>query len=70
MSNTELKVIRKSKNSLNSRYGLSAQNPIKPEDYAWRGWFAAWGRLRLEEKIRLGGSRFVYADTDSVKYLG
>lgn len=88
----------KSKNKLNSLYGMSAQNPIKPETvfdqgefsikpedysekltkqnkraffaYAWGVWCTAWARLRLEEGIRLAGSRFVYADTDSVKYLG
>lgn len=88
----------KSKNKLNSLYGISAQNPIKPEtqfkqggfsileedykekleaqnkkaffNYAWGVWCTAWARLRLEEGIRLAGSRFVYADTDSVKYLG
>ena len=88
----------KSKNKLNSLYGMSAQNPIKPEtqfkqgefcileedykekleaqnkkaffNYAWGVWCTAWARLRLEEGIRLAGSRFVYADTDSVKYLG
>lgn len=64
MSNPEIK------NKLNSRYGLSAQNPIKPEDDAWGGWCIAWAQQRLEEGIRLAGSRFVYADTDSVKYLG
>ena len=86
----------KSKNKLNSLYGMSAQNPIKPEtqfkqgefsileedykekleaqnkkaffNYAWGVWCTAWARLRLEEGIRLAGSRFVYADTDSVKY--
>lgn len=88
----------KSKNKLNSLYGMSAQNLIKPEtvfscgdftvkdedyrekltaqnkraffNYAWGVWCTAWARLRLEEGIRLAGSRFVYADTDSVKYLG
>lgn len=60
----------KIKNKLNSRWGLSAQNPIKPEDDAWGGWCIAWARLRLEEGIRQAGSRFVYADTDSVNTFG
>lgn len=38
--------------------------------YAWGVWVTAWARLRLEEGIRLAGRGFVYADTDSVKYIG
>lgn len=38
--------------------------------YAWGVWVTAWARLRLEEGIRLAGESFVYADTDSVKYIG
>lgn len=38
--------------------------------YAWGVWVTAWARYRLEEGIRLAGHNFVYADTDSVKYLG
>lgn len=103
---TELKGVKgqdvyytKSKNKLNSIYGMMAQDPAKLlilyeaglwiddpsksrqkvlEDgakraflsYAWGVWVTAWARLRLEEGIRLAGNGFVYADTDSVKYLG
>lgn len=49
---------------------LEAQNKKAFFNYAWGVWCTAWARLRLEEGIRLAGSRFVYADTDSVKYLG
>lgn len=37
--------------------------------YQWGVWTTAWSRYRLEEGIRLAGEGFVYADTDSVKYL-
>ena len=38
--------------------------------YAWGVWTTAWARLRLEEGIRLVGSRMVYCDTDSVGFVG
>lgn len=99
----------KSKNMLNSIYGMMAQDPgkariiyhewIKKSEglyslvemdeadydkatrrlflpYQWGVWVTAWSRFRLEEGIRLAynangvGDGFVYADTDSVKYLG
>lgn len=96
----------KAKNKLNSVYGMSAQNPIRPntqykkgsfqmedfdivrmiEDYQRRGFFPyQWGvwttahaRRALEDGIRLADDLsekdprqgFVYADTDSVKYIG
>ena len=90
----------KSKNLLNSIYGMSAENPVKVpllydpaahelsydmdadlkellkrsnalafQSYAWGVWVTAWARLRLEEGIRIAGDAFVYADTDSVKYI-
>lgn len=90
----------KSKNLLNSIYGMSAENPVKIpllydpaahelsydmdadlkellkrsnalafQSYAWGVWVTAWARLRLEEGIRIAGDAFVYADTDSVKYI-
>lgn len=88
----------KSKNKLNSVYGMSAQRPVRfPiifenkvlyedrtadraalleksnrrafQSYAWGVWVTAWARYRLHEGIRLVGDRFVYCDTDSVKYL-
>lgn len=89
----------KSKNKLNSIYGMMAQNPVKEDvlfidgafvvdseadteqllresnkraflAYQWGVWCTAWARYRLEEGIRLAGDAFVYADTDSVKYIG
>ena len=42
--------------------------------YAWGVWVTAWARYRLQEGINLveqsPGAWFVYADTDSVKYMG
>lgn len=102
---TELKGIKeqedfynKSKNKLNSIYGMMAQDPAKQhyiyknhdfvkdeEDkeialqkynakaflpYQWGVWVTAWARYRLQEGIDLAGDNFVYADTDSVKYIG
>ena len=87
----------KSKNKLNSVYGMSVQSPVKQSidfvndfiyrtddetelletankrafmSYAWGVWTTAWCRYELEEAIDLCGDRFVYCDTDSVKYLG
>ena len=88
----------KSKNLLNSIYGMSVQRPVKQSiiykdglftldnkdeeeillknykrafmSYAWGVWTTAWARYRLEEGIKLAGYRFVYCDTDSVKYIG
>lgn len=88
----------KSKNKLNSIYGMMAQDPVKlsilfkdqmfqksdddPAElleagreraflvYQWGVWTTAWARYRLEEGIALAGKHFIYADTDSVKYIG
>lgn len=38
--------------------------------YAWGVWTTAHARAELEEAIKMCGDRFVYCDTDSVKYLG
>lgn len=38
--------------------------------YQWGVWVTAWARLRLRELIDITGYNFVYADTDSVKYIG
>lgn len=39
--------------------------------YQWGVWVTAWARLRLEEGLRIAGAeRFIYCDTDSVKYVG
>lgn len=38
--------------------------------YAWGVWVTAWARYRLWEGIQIvGHDRFVYCDTDSVKYV-
>lgn len=91
----------KTKELLNSLYGMMVQDPCKPtilytdEDertfvpeqktlhelleiyrrkafipYQWGVWVSAWGRYRLEECIRIANYQFIYADTDSVKYVG
>lgn len=38
--------------------------------YQWGVWVTAWARERLQQGIDLVGDGFVYADTDSVKYIG
>ena len=88
----------KSKNKLNSLYGMCAQDPVKQSTifcdgdwkqgetpvadlleksnekawlpYQWGVWCTAHARYALECGIRLAGDNFVYADTDSVKYIG
>lgn len=91
----------KSKNKLNSTYGMCAQDIGKQtclykngsyvydekslEDilseahkkaflvYQWGVWVTAHARKRLEEGIAYlarNGGEFVYADTDSIKYMG
>ena len=98
----------KSKNKLNSAYGLCAQDPCKVDSvydedhlnpvtkrpelwswgdediegklakdgrqpykgYQWGVWCTAWARYELQTMIDLAGRYFVYADTDSVKYVG
>lgn len=87
----------KSKNKLNSVYGMSVQSPVKQSidfindfidrqdderellaaankkafmSYAWGVWTTAHARWELEEAISICGDRFVYCDTDSVKYIG
>ena len=38
--------------------------------YAWGVWVTAWARYRLWEGIQIvGHDRFIYCDTDSVKYI-
>ena len=38
--------------------------------YQWGVWVTAWARYWLQQGIDLVGNNFVYADTDSVKYIG
>lgn len=38
--------------------------------YQWGVWVTAWARYMLELGIHMAGDGFVYADTDSVKYVG
>lgn len=37
--------------------------------FQWGVWTTAWARLRLKEGINIVGDRYVYSDTDSVKYI-
>ena len=104
---TELKGIEeqktlyeKSKNLLNSIYGMCAQKMIKQNtlyvrddenqfrlqsaerkelfdksnkkawlSYAWSVWVTSWARFRLYEGQKIAGLKFIYADTDSVKFI-
>lgn len=83
----------KSKNLLNSLYGMTATDPGKDDiifdgtdyiqqetdvmknikkaflPYQWGVWVTAYARLELEEMIKVAGKNFVYADTDSCKYI-
>lgn len=38
--------------------------------YQWACWITAYARYNLECGIKAAGYKFVYADTDSVKYIG
>ena len=49
---------------------LEAANKKAFQSYAWGVWTTAHARYELEEAIELCGDRFVYCDTDSVKYIG
>lgn len=40
------------------------------QSYAWGVWTTAWARYELEKAIKLCGNGFLYADTDSVKFIG
>lgn len=83
----------KSKNLLNSLYGMCATDPGKDDvifdageykqietdvaknikksllPYQWGVWVTAYARKELEEMIKIAGDNFVYADTDSCKYI-
>ena len=49
---------------------LQAANKRAFQSYAWGVWTTAHARAELEDAIELCGDRFVYCDTDSVKYIG
>ena len=49
---------------------LDAANKKAFMSYAWGVWTTAHARWELEEAINICGDRFVYCDTDSVKYIG
>ena len=59
--------------------GFKLGNDITPEDferkmynsflsYCWAPWVTAWARLELHIARKMVGRRFVYCDTDSVKF--
>lgn len=53
-----------SRETLLAKYNRTAFLP-----YQWGVWVTAWARLRLKEGINIVGDRYVYSDTDSVKYI-
>lgn len=48
---------------------LSSYNSKAFLPYQWGVWVTAWARYRLKEMINIVGDRFVYSDTDSVKFV-
>lgn len=54
----------KEEEELLSQYNSKAFLP-----YQWGVWVTAWARYRLKEMINIVGDRFVYSDTDSVKFI-
>lgn len=55
---------KESRETLLTKYNRTAFMP-----YQWGVWVTAWARLRLKEGINIVGDRYVYSDTDSVKYI-
>lgn len=53
-----------SRETLLAKYNRTAFLP-----YQWGVWVTAWARLRLKEGINIVGDRYIYSDTDSVKYV-
>lgn len=53
-----------SRETLLAKYNRTAFLPFQ-----WGVWVTAWARLRLKEGINIVGDRYVYSDTDSVKYI-
>lgn len=56
---------QQSEEEILERYNKTAFLP-----YQWGVWVTAWARYWLQQGIELAGTGFVYADTDSVKYIG
>lgn len=52
------------------REELKKANSRSFVEYAWGCWCTAYARLALEKAIRICGYKFIYCDTDSVKYVG
>lgn len=53
-----------SRETLLSNYNRTAFLPFQ-----WGVWVTAWARYRLKEGINIVGDRYLYSDTDSVKYI-
>ena len=53
-----------SRETLLAKYNRTAFLP-----YQWGVWVTAWARLRLKEGINIVRDRYLYSDTDSVKYI-
>ena len=53
-----------SRETLLTKYNRTAFLP-----YQWGVWVTAWARMRLKDGINIVGDRYVYSDTDSVKYI-
>lgn len=53
-----------SRETLLAKYNQTAFLPFQ-----WGVWVTAWARLRLKEGINIVGDRYLYSDTDSVKYI-
>lgn len=53
-----------SRETLLTEYNRTAFLP-----YQWGVWVTAWARYRLKEGINMVGDRYLYDDTDSVKYV-
>lgn len=45
-------------------------NNLQSVSFAWGVWTTAWARWELQKAIDLAGDKFIYTDTDSVKYIG
>ena len=53
-----------SRETLLAEYNRTAFLPFQ-----WGVWVTAWARYRLKEGINIVGDRYIYGDTDSVKYV-